>query len=182
LREKPASPCSSTGWVGASCSSKASFGAAHRHLVAAIGAAPHAPVLELDVGVAGLGPGQAEAFARAALVVQQASRGRIGQRGVADDQLLGREGAGVGRVVSGAAAEEGDLEAERLAVGVFSQPVTYHHSVRCRGGRRSPAGSQRAARRDRGEGGGRRSAAPATSSAGQQQQGDEQQTRITSPP
>jgi hypothetical protein len=62
--------------------------------------APHAPVVQLDVRVAHLGVGQAEAFARAALVVQQLAVGRVGQGRVADDQLLRREGAGVGAVVA----------------------------------------------------------------------------------
>ena len=58
------------------------------------------------------GVGDAEPLARGALVVPQPSFARVGDRGVGEQQLPGREVAGVVFLQQRAIAKEGDLDAE----------------------------------------------------------------------
>jgi hypothetical protein len=104
--------------------------------ITAVGVAHEAPVVELYVGIAFLCVHQAEALARAFLVVQQLAGGRIGERGMGEDQLPWRELARVRRVMSGSGAEEGDLETERFPIWRF-QPAGGVPPLRAEGGMRT---------------------------------------------
>ena len=76
------------------------------------------PAVDGQCGVVARGARQPEAGASGALRVHEAAVFGLGQRGVREQQLRGREATRVGRVVAGARAEERHLHAQRLAAPV----------------------------------------------------------------
>ncbi len=79
-------------------------------------AAGQRPVTDPDGGVGFLRLCHAEACARDALVVQQPAAAHVGERGVREQQLVGREGGAQRAGLVHPGAEEGDLETPVLAV------------------------------------------------------------------
>jgi hypothetical protein len=87
------------------------------------------PAIEHDARVVRRGFRDAEAGARDALVVFEPPDLRVRERGMREEQLARREAAGVG-IVASRERKNVTWKPSSSPSAVFSQPVTYHHSVR----------------------------------------------------